>query len=227
MLHSRPHRNCNYAIESRSGQARSDTGHVWSRLSCDIACFETDRRSSRLSTPGPVAEEGSRLRMMKGFPTLATLLVAAACGGRATGTDNGQGASGGAFADSGGGTTGSGASGSGMAGSGGSTGVGGSSGAMPGQGGAGGGTGGIGAGLPGGTGGYPRVDEGNGCGISPVGTFEIVSCCNGAPCRGECLLIDGVKECRCFGLVGGCTASLACCSFSFTCIDPIACDFTR
>jgi hypothetical protein len=56
------------------------------------------------------------------------------------------------------------------------------------------------------------VDGGRECGLEAGPPLTSFSCCNNLPCNGDCVLrSDGVPECQCFGIVGGCSAPLVCC----------------
>lgn len=71
------------------------------------------------------------------------------------------------------------------------------------------------------------VDEGTECGPPPtVPVRGHASCCNGAPCAGDCIeTAAGVHECQCFGIVGGCGTTLVCCQAGASgCFDRLGCE---
>jgi len=59
----------------------------------------------------------------------------------------------------------------------------------------------------------PIVDGGRDCGLPEAGVGRD-TCCNGAPCRGDCIEVSaGKAECQCYGIKGGCTGDFVCCTY--------------
>ena len=61
---------------------------------------------------------------------------------------------------------------------------------------------------------YERVKTDRSCGLEPVpAKFLYYTCCNGQPCRGDCVRFKGEKTpvCYCASLRGGCPAPHHCC----------------
>ncbi len=56
--------------------------------------------------------------------------------------------------------------------------------------------------------------------------FQKASCCNGTPCFGDCELHNGIWQCFCFGISGGCGKfALVCCVAGAGCKEASSCDF--
>lgn len=63
------------------------------------------------------------------------------------------------------------------------------------------------------------VDGGSDCGLADAGALARETCCNGVPCIGDCVELEpGKNACWCFGVPGGCTGGLICCT-----LRPAAC----
>jgi hypothetical protein len=61
---------------------------------------------------------------------------------------------------------------------------------------------------------YERVTTDAGCGLETLPASHVYqTCCNGEPCRGDCVRFKGQKKpvCYCASLVGGCPAPHHCC----------------
>ncbi|MBI3201932.1 MAG: hypothetical protein HYZ29_10345 [Myxococcales bacterium] len=61
---------------------------------------------------------------------------------------------------------------------------------------------------------YERVKTDESCGLESLpASYVHQTCCNGEPCRGECVRFKGQKKpvCFCADLVGGCPAPHHCC----------------
>lgn len=51
----------------------------------------------------------------------------------------------------------------------------------------------------------PEYDGDQSCAPDAAGSFRaVVSCCEGMPCEGSCLLLGGKWQCSCLGIEGGC-----------------------
>jgi hypothetical protein len=69
--------------------------------------------------------------------------------------------------------------------------------------------------------GKPKYAGDAACAPEQIGK-EFVSCCDGEPCHGECVLSDGGWECNCCGLVAGCgPLGMVCCGIG--CKEPGTC----
>lgn len=63
---------------------------------------------------------------------------------------------------------------------------------------------------------YLDAGEDQWCAPEP-GPGGVTGCCDGIPCNGGCLSIDGGKVCDCFGLAGGCPQDRVCCLVKMSC----------
>lgn len=72
----------------------------------------------------------------------------------------------------------------------------------------------------------PTADAGHdgSCDLTGLPQNEGIICCDGAPCRGQCVTGEQGSACECYGIQGGCSDDAVCCFFTKGCTATLLCE---